>query len=400
MKKKTIFQIMIIVITILAIILPFLLVPMIGSNHYYYLVRPLLWIFIALVVFLGVKKQSHSFNFNRFDIRELAFIGSLMYVIIYFLSGIFMGYTKSPLSHTLVGLLQNFWLVIPVVIAREVIRSKVIQTTNYKHKWFILIYLTIFFILLDVNFNSASMAFTSIGAMAKFMYKDLLPSIVLNVFMSYLVYKEGLVSALLFKIPYVLVFLISPVYLSNNYAMICVIQTIAPLLIFVKIENTCNYNNTYGITIKVSAWDRIKKGLMLATLIFLLGFTLGVLPYAPIVIASNSMYPVIKRGDIVILEKTSLEKLKIGDIIEYRLNGLSIIHRVKEIKENYKQGTTLITKGDNNQSKDAKYVTKDQVHGKIVSIVPKLGYPTLWFKELVQGKAINSDIEMGEVNAK
>lgn len=400
MNKKLKLKIAVIVTTIIAILLPLALISRVGSDNYYYLIKPLLWIFTSIVVTYVIRRESQIFNFNRRDIRELALIGSLIYIIIYFLMGLTIGYTKSPLSHSVLGILQNFWSIIPVAIAHELIRDYLFKTTNYKRKWFIIVYVTIFFILLDININSATFAFASGSAMLKFMYKEFIPSVVLNTFLSYLVYKEGVVSALLFKIPYLLVFLFTPVYLSNNYALLCAIQVIAPLIIYFKIEETCNHDNAYGITIKVTAWDRIKKILIFGFLLLGLSFTMGVLPYSPIIIASDSMYPLIKRGDIVVLQKTTLENVKIDDIIEYRLDKVSIIHRVFETKVDFNHGLVLITKGDNNQAVDHEYVTKEQVHGKIIMIVPKLGFPTLWFKELIQGKTGNVDIEMGEANAK
>ena len=107
------------------------------------------------------------------------------------------------------------------------------------------------------------------------------------------------------------------------------------------------------------------------------------------------MYPYIERGDIVIMKKTPFQEIKINDIIEYKLDNISVIHRVLEIK-NTRDGKVLITKGDNNQSADSKEVTAEQVHGIIVTNIPKAGYPTLWLKEIVSGNKVETSIEMGE----
>jgi signal peptidase len=66
------------------------------------------------------------------------------------------------------------------------------------------------------------------------------------------------------------------------------------------------------------------------------------------VVRGNSMYPLLREGDIIILSKKSPNEIKVGDIIVYRsLRGSLIVHRVIEVE--YVNGIYYFkTKGDNN----------------------------------------------------
>lgn len=123
----------------------------------------------------------------------------------------------------------------------------------------------------------------------------------------------------------------------------------------------------------------------LALMIFLVFFVLGYLPLKPIVIATNSMFPKIKSGDVVLVSKISFSNIKINDIIQYKINDYTVIHRVQEIKKDFKGEDYLVMKGDNNQNVDLYPVLEEQVLGSVKLKIPFLGYPTLILNKLING---------------
>lgn len=81
--------------------------------------------------------------------------------------------------------------------------------------------------------------------------------------------------------------------------------------------------------------------------------------FSILLIASGSMEPEIKRGDIVIIKKS--KKYEIGDIVTYSANDKYLItHRIIA-----KDGDAIITKGDNNNIQDEKIEEKD-IYGKVI----------------------------------
>lgn len=93
-------------------------------------------------------------------------------------------------------------------------------------------------------------------------------------------------------------------------------------------------------------------------------------------ILSQSMYPTIKAGDIVVTYMNDDNLYKSGDVITYvsRANGgITITHRVQEVY-NVNGSYSYKTKGDNNSSPDSEVVSADNVLGKVVVKIPKAGY--------------------------
>lgn len=82
-------------------------------------------------------------------------------------------------------------------------------------------------------------------------------------------------------------------------------------------------------------------------------------------VATGSMADTINIGDIVVVKIN--EQFKENDIIVYKEENSFITHRVIKIN-----GKNLITRGDANNSED-KPITEDQILGKVVYVIPKLG---------------------------
>ncbi len=83
----------------------------------------------------------------------------------------------------------------------------------------------------------------------------------------------------------------------------------------------------------------------------------------------------INIGDMPVVQGAS--EYKVGEVIVYRVSGqpAPIIHRVIKINPD----GTYQTKGDNNRGQ-LPYefnVTKDQIYGRVIFIIPKLGYVKL-----------------------
>ena len=102
-------------------------------------------------------------------------------------------------------------------------------------------------------------------------------------------------------------------------------------------------------------------------------------PVSVYTIVSPSMTPVIKVYDVVVnVSVKSPEDIQVGDIITYvskapTSEGMTITHRVIEV--NYRADGTheYLTQGDNNSEPDSLYVSYDQIIGKEIFIIPKLG---------------------------
>lgn len=94
-------------------------------------------------------------------------------------------------------------------------------------------------------------------------------------------------------------------------------------------------------------------------------------------ILTTSMEKTIMAGDVVVDYKNKDNIYELGDIITFysnRGNGqITITHRIIDIKiENGKYFYS--TKGDNNNTADTHYVSQDDVIGKVIFVLPKVGF--------------------------
>lgn len=93
-------------------------------------------------------------------------------------------------------------------------------------------------------------------------------------------------------------------------------------------------------------------------------------------ILTQSMYPTIKAGDIVVTYKDDNNKYNNGDVITFvsRQNGgITVTHRINEVYS-VNNSYSYKTKGDNNNAPDNEVISGNDVLGKVVVKVPKAGY--------------------------
>ena len=86
--------------------------------------------------------------------------------------------------------------------------------------------------------------------------------------------------------------------------------------------------------------------------------------YLPLIVLTDSMYPVIESGDLIICHTAEPEEIRVGDVIAFfdpAGNGTTIVsHRVMEVTE--KDGRIAWrTKGDNNNTEDRLAVREDKL---------------------------------------
>lgn len=108
-------------------------------------------------------------------------------------------------------------------------------------------------------------------------------------------------------------------------------------------------------------------------------------------ITSNSMWPVLKRGDLVLIKKINLAQIQPEDIIVWKNQAGFVIHRIKEIDRVKKM---VITKGDANNLND-KPVSFKEIIGQVIMIsdrkpfrIPLLGNITIFTREAVKNKIL------------
>jgi signal peptidase len=143
-------------------------------------------------------------------------------------------------------------------------------------------------------------------------------------------------------------------------------------------------------TIKWNQWPEIAQtGFFIALIIgatlggFVL-FSIGMGTSTPlVVVTSESMYPTLERGHLLVLQRQAPEDIVVDDIIVFNATwhtDAPVVHRVVQV-DIIEGEYWYWTKGDNNQHIDYVPTSYDRIVGVVVSVIPFIGHITLALQE-------------------
>lgn len=125
----------------------------------------------------------------------------------------------------------------------------------------------------------------------------------------------------------------------------------------------------------------VSFAISLAIMVVCSWFIVGVFDVYPTVILTGSMEPEIMPGDVTLVRKFKQESeiyaLAVGDVITFKVEDILVTHRITEILCDEAGNLTFHTKGDNNESADTWELGPNDLRGRIIRTVPKIGTPVV-----------------------
>ena len=336
------------------------------------------------IKFLGYRKDKASFD-SKNIVRSVLLYLFLTFLAMYGL-GFVVGFLKNAYSRNLFTLLQNIFLPIITIILCELIRYVFIWANKDK-KVFVIIF-TALLTLFELFISIRTLPLDNLEDMFNVIATIILPVIIKNCVMSYLCYHIGYKVPILYRLVMdVYVFVVPFVPDIGDYLNSMILIAL-PILIYISsfsyIDDRKKQVDYFFEEEKFSIWD-IPVAVFLITLAVLVS---GFFPHYMIGVGSDSMKPVINKGDAIILKKvTPKTELKKGDIVAYTNedNTRTIVHRIAEVsKSNGKKA--YVTKGDANNGVDSNVVSPSQIKGIVKFKIPFIAYPTVWLTELFRKK--------------
>ena len=318
---------------------------------------------------------------NKIDKAKIVLILTTIYLIIYALTGLKVGYQRTPYSLKAIEIIKNFFTIFAFSILLEIIRTTLIK---HSKSVFSFILITIVLFLAKVQYQNFSSAIL-LEDLLEYLLGEFLTSFIESILLSYLSKSGGFILNFAYSVPIALSKILLPVFPDLNWFLNASIKYILYLLIllFTKYEDTNLIRKSKRQIRKENPAKAIPA--ILAILLIVM-FVAGFLPYKPVAVVSNSMSPYFNRGDICIIKKITdykqIKELQEGDVVEYQQNNIFILHRIVDIKETA-NGYKYETKGDNNKDTDLLPVDENQVVGKVTYVVPYLGFPSVWFSEWI-----------------
>ena len=346
------------------------------NTIYLYIINPIFWIGLSILLHNLLCKNKENRKLKR-TIMTYTLIAILVYIIVYMLSGLFVTFGKNPYSTTPIGLLHNLWITGTVLIAKKIIRYKLINNVYEKDKNVIAVLITVIYIVIDIEMAKFINTDITAFSVVKYSVQTVFPNIAKNMLFSYIAISGNYTSSILYQLVTNLYYWISPILPNSPWVMSAIIDITIPVILFLYIRYTKNKLEIFRNKEKIINSNPRNIIPLVVMIILAIWFAIGIFPIKPVAIASGSMEDELHIGDIAIIQKCNANDINVGDIIEYQMDGYTVIHRV--IQKNQKKGEFYFTtKGDNNNTPDDKKVSEEQLIGKLIFKIRYLGYPAIW----------------------
>ncbi len=333
---------------------------------------------IASYLLFGFYKDN---SYIKSNVTRVVISCLLSFFIISYATGLFVGFNKTVLSISSDFIFKVIILELVVIICEELMRY-IISRNSYKSKIPIILYtiiLCILNIIIEINgYNFADREML-------FIFASVVIVVVISreALCSYITYKVSWIPSLVFKSVIVLYEFILPIIPKLGNYLFSVFNLILVFCIFIFSNRIITYSDKSNLYSKKMS-RRVIYIPILAVLLVVVALVSGIFKYKMIAIGSNSMMPVYEKGDAVIYEKMTADKIGIGDIIAFKKSGVIITHRVVEIHKDINY--VFKTKGDYNNTVDGFDVDASDILGKVEYKISYIGYPTIWINDFFQGR--------------
>lgn len=358
--------------SILAVLLLVLALPLGISGR---IIAAVLLLPAAVLMTFIIKKRS-IYSINTRQVILLMSVIALVYLMLYYVSGLYFGFYKNPYRLTF----NNFWqFALPIaviIVSSEIMRAVVLAQGD---KWGnLLVYLAC--VAAELLTFSTIPSVTSFAKFMDLVALTFFPAIISNLLYHYLSKRYGMVPSLVFRLATTLHAYLLPIKSGISDSLLSLFKLLIPLAIFLFIDalfekkrrRALAKKNIFSIPVTVLAVIIMVLVVMLVSNQFYFG---------ALVIATGSMTGELNKGDVAIFERYEDQFLGEGQVIVFEKDGSMIVHRIVDI-EVINENKRYYTKGDANDENDAGFITDSDIVGLVNHKVPYFGFPTLWLRSL------------------
>ena len=335
-------------------------------------------LFLIFILLFRDKKLIR--NYHK-EFSQTVFIISIIYFIIYYILGVIIGYSYNVYSTSFIGILRNILVIVVPILFREEVRSRFLFLNKKK---FGIFFITLLFIVLEL-FSSTFFTYSNNEELFINFFSVFLPIVLENILLTYLAYIGIRSTVYAYFIPMLISRYFIPITLDVDWFFALLFQLVLVVVIFYVSFNEYLWKEKRIYSYKTNKTNSVVYLFGVVLIVSFGLFVAGVFKYRPVAILTYSMEPIFTRGDAVIVEKLDDDeknKLKKGDIIQYQVDKTVVVHRIIKVKKEDNK-KVYILKGDNNNAKDPKPVYMEQIMGKVLFSIPKVGYPSVWLSEFL-----------------
>ncbi len=347
-----------------------------------YVVQPILWLSLAAVVLLLARYVSRvELPFSGFLVAVAALAG-VFHLALLVLAGVMLGFGNSPYGHTPWIMAQNCLYVGSALIGVELSRAYIVAVVGKRSTFLALVSASLLFTVIAIPMAK----FTTVGGLedgAELAGGTVLPTASENLLASFLALVGGPVASIAYRGVLEAFEWFSPILPDLTWMTTALVGTLAPAAGLLIVRGLSAPEAGEESEAEAGPAPSLAPWMIAAfAAVALLWFNTGMLGVNPHVISGHSMQPEFDLGDMVITRDVSPASIEEGDVIWFRQDGINVIHRVMEVRS--ERGETLfITQGDNNNAPDHQPVAANQVEGKVILVVPKIGWLSIGIRNLI-----------------
>lgn len=340
--------------------------------------RVILSIFLIIYMFFtvyGLKKRKTLSIYNKqVIILMLAF--AFIYVVGFYLMGIYFGYYSSTIKLSLWSLFKYIIPYTIIIICSEIIRY-VFLSQKIKGSQ-VLAFVDM--VLIDLIVYSGVYDITTLDKLLVVVGFVFFASVACNLLYNYISTRFGYKAIIIYRLITVLYVYFIPFTPDVYIFFRSILRMIYPYLIYVVLEYSYAKNNKFNSYLNKKR-NVIGTAFLLLVVVVVTALVSCQFRYGLLVIGSGSMTGTINKGDAVLFESYDIQDIKEGQIIIFEKENMKVVHRVIDIKK-INGEIRYFTKGDANQLSDDWYVLKDEIIGVYICRVAYIGYPTLWLRDI------------------
>jgi signal peptidase len=348
-----------------------------------YVIQPILWGLLAWAIVVLPRYRTAGGLRVKAAIIQLALMIGFFQVLLYVIGGLFSGFGKSPYAFTPKSILANLVFVGSMLAGMELSRAWLINRLGKKHTLLALLFIGVLYTLLSIPLARITGLTLDLSSIA-FLNSTVLPALAENLLASFLALLGGPWVAIAYRGLLQAFWWFCPILPNLSWAFNGLIGTVVPIVGLVLANSLRSRRQP-----RQARRERQGSlaGWIVATVVAvaIIWFAVGLFPVHPTTVISGSMRPTLDVGDVVIIAKVSADTIETGDIIQFREpEGVTTLHRVVEIQESEGE-IVFVTQGDANSEPDAKPVIPENVVGKAIFNIPKIGWAAIAVKEFFMG---------------
>lgn len=341
-----------------------------------YVVQPLLWfLLVAVTLLLARYGRAGRLRFKRTYLWLAMLIGAFQ-ISLMVGAGLLLGFGHSPYSFAVPMVFVNLLFMASALGGMELSRAYLVSTFRRRRPILVVALTAVLYTVVMIpltkfgGLGGALEAFTFLGG-------TIIPLLAMNLFASFLALMGGPAACLGYVGVLQLFEWFSPILPDLPWAAAALVGVVAPSVGFLIVQGRFQSRAQPERARSVAKTRRssVRGWLVVAVVcLVMVWFGVGFLGVRPTVVGGASMEPAMELGDIAVVREVRSETIEVDDVVSYRrLDGVGVLHRVVGV-QNVGDSRVFITKGDANDTPDMEPVRPSQIKGKVVFVIPKLGW--------------------------